>query len=177
MVALIQGSWISVILTGSGMSAGIVQLDLVLVGQRDLVDDRGRGGDQVEVELALEPLLDDLEMQQAEEAAAEAEAERGRGLHLVGEARVVEAQPAHRGAQILEIGGVGREEAAEHDRLRRLEAGQRLGGRALRSSVIVSPTRVSATCLIWAVMKPISPGPSAAASAIFGRKTPMRSIS
>ena len=53
-----------------------------------------------------------------------------RGLHLVGEARVVEAQPAHRGAQVLEIGGVDREEAAEHHRLRRLEAGQRLGGRA-----------------------------------------------
>ena len=54
-----------------------------------------------------------------------------RGLHLVGEAGVVEAQPAHRGAQVLEIGGVDREEAAEHHRLRRLEAGQRRGGRPL----------------------------------------------
>jgi hypothetical protein len=36
----------------------------------------GRGGDQVQVELALEPLLHDLHVQQAEEAAAEAEAER-----------------------------------------------------------------------------------------------------
>ena len=32
--------------------------------------------------------------------------------------------------KVLEIGRVGRKEAAEHDRLRRLEAGQRLGGRA-----------------------------------------------
>jgi hypothetical protein len=31
------------------------------------------------------------------------------------------------------------------------------------SSVIVSPTRVSATSLIEAVMKPISPGPSSVA--------------
>ena len=70
-------------------------------------------------------------MQQAEEAAAEAEAERRRGLHLVGEARVVEPELAHRRAQLLEVGGVDREQAAEHHRLRRLEAGQRLGGRAL----------------------------------------------
>ena len=71
-------------------------------------------------------------MQQPEEAAAEAEAERGGGLHLVGEARVVEAQPAHRGAQVLELGRVDREEAAEHHRLRGLEARQRLGRRLAR---------------------------------------------
>ncbi len=47
----------------------------------------------------------------------------------------------------------------------------------LRSSVIVSPTRVSATCLICAVMKPISPGPSCAASFILGVNTPRRSTS
>ena len=68
-------------------------------------------------------------MEQAEEAAAEAEAERRRGLHFVGKARVVEPQPADRGAQVLEIGGVDREQAAEHHRLRRLEAGQRRRGR------------------------------------------------
>ena len=55
----------------------IVDLDLAAVAQLDLVDDRRRGRDQVEIELALQPLLDDLEMQQPEEAAAEAEAERG----------------------------------------------------------------------------------------------------
>ena len=69
-------------------------------------------------------------MEEPQEPAAEAEAERGRGLHLVGEARVVEAQPAHRGAERLEVGRVDREEAAEHHRLSRLEAGQRLGRRA-----------------------------------------------
>ena len=47
----------------------------------------------------------------------------------------------------------------------------------LRSSVIVSPTRVSATCLIEAVMKPISPGPSSAQSTSFGVKMPTRSMS
>ena len=67
-------------------------------------------------------------MEEPEEAAAEAEAERGAGFHLEGEARVVEAELAHRLAQHVEVGGVDREEAAEHHRLRRAEAGQRGGG-------------------------------------------------
>ena len=65
---------------GSGMSAGLCSSSIVAVGRWTLVDDRGRGRDQVEVELARQPLLDDLEVQQAEEAAAEAEAQRRRGL-------------------------------------------------------------------------------------------------
>ena len=68
-------------------------------------------------------------MQQPEKAAAEAEAERGRGFHLEREAGVVEAQLAHRRAQRLEIVGVDREQAAEHHRDRRLEAGQHVGHR------------------------------------------------
>ena len=63
---------------------------------------------------------------QAEEAAAETEAERGARLHLIGEAGVVEAQPAHGRAQVFELRGVDREHAAEHHRDRRAEAGQRL---------------------------------------------------
>ena len=46
------------------------------VGLVDVVDDARRGRDEVEVVLALEALLDDLHVEQAEEAAAEAEAER-----------------------------------------------------------------------------------------------------
>ncbi len=110
---------------------GIVQLLHGAVGEIDAIDHRRRRGDQVDVEFALEPLADDLEMQQAEKAAAEAEAERGGGLHLVGEARIVEAELADGLAQILEVVGVDREQAAEHDRLRRLEARERLGRRLL----------------------------------------------
>ncbi len=68
-------------------------------------------------------------MQEAEEAAAEAEAERGRGFHLEREARVVEAQLAHRRAQRLEVVGIDREQAAEHHRHGGLEARQHLGDR------------------------------------------------
>ena len=120
----------------------VVQLLLGAVAQVQAIDDRRRGGDEVEVELALQPLLDDLEVEQAEEAAAEAEAEGGRGLHLVGEAGVVEAQLAHGGAQFLELGGVDREKAAEDDGLRRLEARQRVRGRALVLGDRVADARV-----------------------------------
>ena len=104
----------------------VVHLDHRAVVHVEVVDDARRRGDQIEIEFAVEALGDDLKMQQAEKAAAEAEAERGGGFHLEGEARVVEAQPAHGGAQIFEVGGIDREQAAEHHRLRRLEAGQRL---------------------------------------------------
>ncbi len=101
---MIHGSSIVGDLHGIRHVGGIVQFDRLAVEFiLMLVDDRRRGGDQVEIELALEPLLDDLEVQQPQKAAAEAEAERGRAFHLVGKARIVEAQPAHRGAQILEI--------------------------------------------------------------------------
>ena len=90
------------------------------------VDDAWRGGDEVEIELAREALLDDFEVQEPKEAAAEAEAERGGGFHFVAEAGVVEAKRPHGGAEIFEVGGVQREEPAEDDRLRRLEARQRV---------------------------------------------------
>jgi hypothetical protein len=48
------------------------------VSNADLVDHGRRGDDQIEVVLALEPFLHDLHVQHAEEAAAEAEAQRRR---------------------------------------------------------------------------------------------------
>jgi hypothetical protein len=65
-------------------------------------------------------------VQEAEETAAEAHAERGTGFHLPGEARIVQAQLAHRGAQIVEVACIHREEAAENDGLDFLIARQRL---------------------------------------------------
>ena len=82
--------------------------------------------DEVEVELALEPLLHDLHVQQSEEAAAEAEAERGRRLGLVVQRGVVELQLLERVAQLLVLLRVRRIEAGEHHRVHVLVAGQRL---------------------------------------------------
>ena len=112
-------------LDGVGHVGGVVHLQLGAVVEIDVIDDAGRRGDELEIELALEPLGDDLQVQQPEEAAAEAEAQRRRALGLVGEARIVEAQARHRLAQVLELRGIDRKQAAEHDGLRRLEARQR----------------------------------------------------
>ena len=66
-------------------------------------------------------------MQQAEEAAAEAEAKRLRALRLVRERGVVELQFADGVAEVLVVVGVDREDAGEDHRLHFLEAGERLG--------------------------------------------------
>ena len=94
--------------------------------------DAGRRGDQGEVELALEPLLDDLHVQQPEEAAAEPEPERRRRLGLVGDRCVAELQLLDALAQVLEVVAVDRVQAAEHHRLRIAVAGQGLGRAAER---------------------------------------------
>ena len=89
------------------MTAGVRHQRRVLdqlhraVGLVDLVLHARHGRDEIEIELALEPLLHDLHVQQAEEAAAEAEAERGRRLRLVVQRRVVELQLLERVAQRL----------------------------------------------------------------------------
>ena len=66
-----HGSAIDSISPTGGSCAGLsTTTSPRLVGQAHAVLDRRRGRDQVEVELALEPLLDDLHVQQAQEAAA-----------------------------------------------------------------------------------------------------------
>jgi hypothetical protein len=59
------------------MSAGLCSSITSPLVMFIIVDHRRRGGDQVEIELALQPVADDLQVQKPEEAAAEAEAERG----------------------------------------------------------------------------------------------------
>ena len=95
----------------AGELARVGDDDLLAVVHDHAVDDVGRGGDQVEAELALEALADDLEVQQAEEAAAEAEAERDGGLRLVDQRGVVELQLVERVAQVGVVGAVDRIEA------------------------------------------------------------------
>jgi hypothetical protein len=68
--------------------------------------------------LALEPLADDLEVQQAEEADAEAEPEREARFRLVDERGVVEPQLVEGLAQRRVLAALERVEARE-DRPRR----------------------------------------------------------
>ena len=128
MVASIHGSSTACDPVGVGPVGGVVDARsarLAVEREVHFGRRRWRGGDEVEVVFAGQPLLDDLEVEEAEEAAAEAEAERGAGLHLEAEAGVVEAQLVEAVAELLEVGGVDREQAAEDDRLDQLEAGQR----------------------------------------------------
>ena len=106
---------------------GVVHLDHLAVAALDAVGDVRCRHDQIEVELALEPLADDLHVQQAEEAAAEAEPERSRRLRLVEESRVVELQLLERVTQLGVVVGVAREQPREHHRLDVLVPGDGLG--------------------------------------------------
>ena len=69
----------------------------------DLVGDVRRRLHQVDVGLLLEPLLHDLHVQQAQEAAAKAEAQGVARLRLEVEAGVVDRQLVERVAQLLEV--------------------------------------------------------------------------
>src|SRR5262245_55199136 len=70
------------------------------------VGDGGRGRDEREAELALETLLDDLQMEEPEETTAEAEPEGERRLGLVGEGGVVQAELLDRVPQGVVLGGL-----------------------------------------------------------------------
>ncbi len=84
----------------SGISAGLrTSIVLARRGHHPVGDVR-RGDQQVEVELALQPLADHLHVQEPQEAAAEAEAERLAGLRLVEQRGVVRASSVERVAQV-----------------------------------------------------------------------------
>ena len=87
---------------------------------------RGRRGQKVEPELALQPLLDDLHVQKAQKAHAEAEAEGMRGLGLPHERRVVQRQLLQRLLQGLVLVAVDGKQAREHHGLRLAVAGKGL---------------------------------------------------
>ena len=92
----------------------VVQPHLGAVGFRQLVDDVGRGGDQIQIKLALEPHLDNFHMQQPEEPAAEAVTQRGRRFRLENERSVVQAELVQRFMQRLVVRAVGGINAAVH---------------------------------------------------------------
>ena len=118
-LSVTHGSSIASMSVGVGQLGRVVDLDdAAAVGQDDVVFDRRRRGDEVEVELALEPLLDDLHVEQAEEPAAEPEAERDRALGFVGEARVVEVQLLEGIAQQRVVLAGDRVDAGEDEALR-----------------------------------------------------------
>ena len=91
------------------------------------VGDRRRGGNQVQVELALEAVAGDLHVQQPQEATAETEAQRHGGLGFPGQGGVVKLQLLQRLAERREVLLGDREQARVHHRLDLFEAVERLG--------------------------------------------------
>jgi hypothetical protein len=121
-LSLTHGSSICSMSVGLGSSAGLSMTRL----QHDVVLDRRRRRDEVDPELALEPLLDDLHVEQAEEPAAEAEPERDGTLGLVCERGVVEMELLERLAQLRVVLAADRVDPGEHEALCLLVARQRL---------------------------------------------------
>ena len=167
-VASMIGSSIFSISDGSGNLVRIVDFKHVAVGGGDPIAHAWRGGDQIDLELALQPLLNDLQMQQPQEAAAEAEAQRDRIFRLEAESAVVQPQLLERIAQQPVLVRFHRIQAREHHRLQRLEtrAAARTPGLAL--SVMVSPICASETVLILANRNPTSPAANSSHGIGFG---------
>ena len=134
-----------------GQLARIVHVDLGAVGQVGPVGHRRGGGDEGQVELALEPLADDLHVQQAEEPAPEPEPEGAGRLGLIGEAGVVEPELLQGVPEVGQLVPVDGEQPAEHHGLGVAVAGQRPEWPGAAAVVTVSPDRAPPTSLMPAM--------------------------
>ena len=110
---------------GVGHLLGRVERDHLAALQVDVVLHRGSRGQKVKPELALQALLDDLHVQKAQKAHAEAETEGMGGLGFPHEGRVVQGQLLQGLLQGLVLVAVDGEQAREHHGLRLAIAGQR----------------------------------------------------
>jgi hypothetical protein len=107
------------VVVGAGLwhLARVVDDDRLVAADHVELDVRRRR-DQLEIELALETLLHDVHMEQAEEPAPEPEPERQRGLRLEREGRVVQFQPVECLTQLRVVAALGRIEPAPDHRQR-----------------------------------------------------------
>ena len=105
------GSRISSMRVGRRQLRGVVDGHDRAVGLQHLVDHGRRAAHELELVFTLQPLLHDVHVQQAEEAAAEAEPERAGDFRLVVQRGVVQAQLGERIAELLVVLGVDREQA------------------------------------------------------------------
>ena len=110
-----------------GELARVVDAHLRSVLRNNAVNDVGRRGNQVEVELSFEPLANDLQVQQTQEATPEAEAEGGAGFRFKRQGRVVELEAFEGVAQVGKVRAVNRVDAGEDHRVGVSVASQRLG--------------------------------------------------
>src|SRR5581483_2978680 len=105
---------------------GIVNFDDFAVGLVDLVADAGSGGDEIEIEFALQSLLNDLHVEQAEKAAAEAKSQGHGTFRLEKERSVVQAEFFESFAELGVLVRVDGVKAGKNHGLDVFKAGQRL---------------------------------------------------
>ena len=110
-----------------GELARVVDAHLGTVFGDDAIDDVRGGRDEVQVELALKPLSDDLQVQQPQEPTAESKAQSRRGLRLESKRRVVELKALQRVTQIREVRAIDRVDAGKDHRVRVAVSGEGLG--------------------------------------------------
>ena len=110
---------------------GVGELNPAPVRLIDMVDHGGSRGHEIEAVLPLQPLLYDIEMEKSQEAAAEAEAERRRGLRLIAERGVVKLKLLQGIPKVRVLRRVRGIDAAENHALDLLIAGEGLLRRSL----------------------------------------------
>ena len=100
---------------GIGVVVGVIHLHQRTVRLVNMVDDGGQCGDEVEVKLALEALLNDLHVEHTQEAAAETEAQSHGGFRLKGEGGIVQLQFLQRVTEVGILAAVlGVDTAVDH---------------------------------------------------------------
>ncbi len=94
----------------------------------DFIANTGGGGDEIDIEFAFEPLLDDFQMEESEKAAAEAEAEGDGVFGFKVEGRIVETEFFEGVAEEAVLGAFAGVETGEDHGFNGFEAGQGGGG-------------------------------------------------
>ena len=127
---------------GVRIGCGVVDLQHFAIGHGDAVNDAGYGGDQIQVELALQTLGNDLQVEKSEESAAEPEAQGPGCLRFVGQGRVVEGQLRQGVLQGFVIPSVRGVDAAKHHGNRLAVSGEGLLAGSLRHGDGVTDTGI-----------------------------------
>ncbi|MPN48914.1 hypothetical protein SDC9_196527 [bioreactor metagenome] len=104
-----------------GQLGGVLDVQDLAVIQHHLVHHRWCGGDEIHVELALQPFLHDVHVQQAEEATAKTEAQRLRYFGFELQRCIIQAQLFQRITQLVVLARLHRIQAGKHLRLDFLE--------------------------------------------------------
>ena len=114
--------------SGVGIIVGVIHLYQGAVGLIHMVNNGGESGDQIQVELPLQALLDDLHMEHPQKAAAEAEAQSHGAFRLKGQGGIVELELFQGVPQVRILAAILGVDAAVDHRLGGPIAGQRLRG-------------------------------------------------